>query len=102
MTAGDFRFDAELLAEARLGIVTALLAREGATFSELKALLGLTQGNLGAHLARLEAAGYVGVTKAFVGRRPRSTVQLLPAGREAFRRHLDHLQRLAEGDAARP
>lgn len=99
MTEADYRFDAELLAEARLGIVAALLARPEATFSELKDLLGLTQGNLGAHLQRLEAAGYVTITKAFVGRRPRTTVQLTAAGRDAFRRHVDRLQRFLEGDS---
>ncbi|MCB9824662.1 MAG: transcriptional regulator [Planctomycetes bacterium] len=88
-----------MLAEARLGIVAALLARPEATFSELKDLLGLTQGNLGAHLQRLEAAGYVTITKAFVGRRPRTTVQLTAAGRDAFRRHVDRLQRFLEGGA---
>lgn len=102
MTHEDFRFDGELLAEARLGIVAALLARPAASFSDLKALLGLTQGNLGAHLRRLEEAGYVTITKAFVGRRPRSTVRLSDVGRDAFRRHVDHLQRLAEGGEAEP
>jgi hypothetical protein len=38
-------------------------------------LTGATDGNLGAHLDHLARAGYVQVTKAFVGRRPRTTVK---------------------------
>ena len=38
--------------------------------TRLKTLTGATDGNLGAHLDHLARAGYVQMTKAFVGRRP--------------------------------
>lgn len=89
-------FDALLLSQVRLGIVGILLSREEATFSDLKQLLGLTQGNLGVHLAKLEEAGYVSVKKAFVERKPRTTCRLTAKGRRAFIKHVEHLRTLAE------
>jgi DNA-binding MarR family transcriptional regulator len=86
-------FDPLLLSQARLGIVTVLLSRPSANFSDLKALLGLTQGNLGAHLGKLEDAGYVSITKRFVRRKPQTSARLTKRGRRAF---LDHLTRLEE------
>ena len=63
-------FDPLLLSQARLGIVSVLMTRPEATFSDLKSLLGMTQGNLGVHLRKLEEAGYVEVRKEFVDRKP--------------------------------
>jgi DNA-binding MarR family transcriptional regulator len=94
-------FDAVLLSQARLGIVTALMGRTEATFSELKALLGLTQGNLGMHIQKLEDEGYLAVKKAFVRRVPRTTCHLTAKGRRAFLTHVERLARIA-ADAKRP
>lgn len=88
-------FDAVLLSQARLGIVTVLVTRPEATFSDLKALLGLTQGNLGIHLGRLEEAGYVAITKEFVKRKPRTTARITALGRNAFLAHVDRLAQVA-------
>jgi DNA-binding MarR family transcriptional regulator len=85
-------FDPVLLSPARLGVVAALLARGSAPFPELKGLLGLTQGNLGAHLRVLEEAGYVEVEKGYDGRRPRTTCRLTAAGRRALERHVARLE----------
>jgi len=90
-------FDEVLLSRARLGIVAALLARREATFPELKDLLGLTQGNLGAHLRTLEEAGYVESEKDFDGRKPRTTCRLTAKGRRALERHVADLDRLLRG-----
>ena len=84
-------FDALLVSPGRLGIVSVLVAREDATFPDLQALLGMTQGNLGAHLQKLEEGGYVEVRKTFVDRKPRTTCRLTARGRRAF---LDHVHRL--------
>jgi len=80
---------------ARLQIMAALCqlpAPERVDFSHLKRHLGLTDGNLGAHLATLEARGYIAVEKAFVARRPKSFVAATPAGRAAFAGHVVALQ----------
>jgi DNA-binding MarR family transcriptional regulator len=52
---------------------------------------GLTQGNLSSHLAKLEAAGYVAVEKTFVGKMPRTLLQLTDKGRDALRGYREKL-----------
>jgi DNA-binding MarR family transcriptional regulator len=89
-------FDPLLLSKVRLGVVSVLMERRQATFSDLKQLLGLTQGNLGIHLQKLEEAGYVRIDKSFVNRKPQTRCELAPAGRAAFLAHVDQLRRIAE------
>jgi len=79
---------------ARLAILTSLGTCESADFLFLQRLTGLTKGNLSSHLAKLEEAGLVAVTKRFVGRKPLTTVALTAAGAEATDRHWAELQRL--------
>lgn len=100
MTATPARFDPLLLSEARLGVIAALLARHEASFSDLKQLLGLTQGNLSIHLQKLEEAGYILVRKEFVGRKPKTSCRLAAKGRKALLEHVEHLRRLTEGPPA--
>lgn len=85
----------------RLRVMAALTAcdpsGEGLDFTQLKKLTGATDGNLGAHLDHLARAGYVEVTKAFVGRRPRTTVKASAQGRAAFASHVAFLKSIIEG-----
>jgi DNA-binding MarR family transcriptional regulator len=76
---------------ARLQIMSALSqlkACRRVDFTYLKDNLGLTDGNLGAHLATLEAKGYIAVEKEFVARRPKTFVSMTPAGAAAFSSHV--------------
>ncbi len=67
-------------------------------FGTLRDLLGVTDGNLATHLRKLEDAGYVRITKTFVGRRPRTYVSITPEGRCAFSEHVQALREiLGEG-----
>lgn len=87
-------------APARLRIMAALAAgpkRHLLEFTRLRALLGLTDGNLGAHLATLEGAGYVAVTKDFVGKRPRTRLAVTAAGSAAYRAHVVALRAILDG-----
>jgi len=80
---------------ARLQIMAALCQMKNCgrvDFSYLKDNLGLTDGNLGAHLATLEARGYIAVEKTFVARRPKTFVEVTPEGRQAFAHHVAALQ----------
>jgi DNA-binding MarR family transcriptional regulator len=80
---------------ARLQIMSALCQLQDGTrvdFTFLKDNLGLTDGNLGAHLATLETKGYIAVDKEFVARRPKTYVAVTPAGRQAFASHVAALQ----------
>jgi DNA-binding MarR family transcriptional regulator len=81
----------------RLGIVAYLASAETADFNELKSALNATQGNLSVHLRKLEEAGYVGIEKGFLGRKPLTRVRLTPAGRKAFKDYLLAMSRLIDG-----
>lgn len=60
-------------------------------FGTLKTISGATDGNLGTHLQRLEAAGYIAVNKQNIGRRTRTWVSITPEGHRAFQRHVSFL-----------
>lgn len=78
----------------RLAIVSALAGTDVLTFSELKALLRTTDGNLSVHARKLEDAGYVTCAKSFEDRIPRTEYRLTAAGRKALERYLDHMEAL--------
>jgi DNA-binding transcriptional ArsR family regulator len=78
----------------RLGIVSALAAGDEVSFTDLKAALNATDGNLSVHARKLEEAGYVTCTKTFSGRTPRTDYKLTTAGRRAFEKYLDHMDAL--------
>ncbi|HXW61024.1 MAG TPA: transcriptional regulator [Candidatus Acidoferrales bacterium] len=78
----------------RLAIVSALAVNASLTFNELKELLRVTDGNLSVHARKLEDAGYIGCTKSFSGRLPKTQYRLLLAGRRALEKYLDHMEAL--------
>ena len=78
----------------RLGVVAYLSAVESALFGELRDQVGATDGNLSAHLRKLEDAGYVRADKSFVNRKPQTRLSLTPAGRKAWRAWLDRIDAL--------
>jgi DNA-binding MarR family transcriptional regulator len=84
----------------RLGVVAYLSAVDCALFSELRDKVGATDGNLSAHLRKLEDAGYVAVDKSFVNRKPRTRLSLTQAGRKAWAAWLSQMETLrnAAGD----
>ena len=78
----------------RLAIMASLSAVESLEFTQLKAELGLTDGNLSTHLTALEKAGFVTLDKGFRGRKPLTTVSITAAGRAAMKRYLDLLTQI--------
>lgn len=78
-------------------ILNALAADELMEFGTLKALLQATDGNMATHLTALEKAGYIAVTKDFVGKKPRTRVALTKQGRKAFAAHKAYLRKLLDG-----
>lgn len=78
----------------RLGIISALAARDALTFSELKRLLEATDGNLSVHARKLEEANYVVCAKSFNGRVPRTEYRITSAGRKALERYLDQMEQI--------
>lgn len=92
--------DRVLHEKARLGILTALVARaDGVAFTELARLCTLTDGNLSRHLDVLAEAGLVEVHKGYDRRRPLTTCKLTAAGRKRFRDYLAQLEQVLR-DAA--
>ncbi len=86
------QFDRMIYERVRLGIMSALAMNEQLTFSELKSLFDVSDGNLSAHARKLEEAGYVVCTKSFEGRRPKSEYRITPVGKKALLRYLEHIE----------
>lgn len=84
----------------RLRIMAALVALpEGdeIEFTYLRDLLEVTDGNLGAHLRKLEDAGYVAIAKTFVNRKPRTYIAVTAEGRRVFQEHVAALEAMLHG-----
>src|SRR6202171_6318403 len=79
--AGTPKLDRLIHERLRLGILSALSVNESLTFNELKKLLDTTDGNLSVHARKLEEAGYIGCTKSFEGRMPRTDYRLAGGGK---------------------
>ena len=95
------RLDRVIHERLRLGVMSALAGVPSLTFTELKDILGATDGNLSVHARRLEEAGYVTCTKGYDGRVPKTEFRLTDEGRRALRRYLDHLEALIEATKKR-
>ena len=87
----------------RLRIMASLITLKGDSemdFSTLRDLLEVTDGNLGAHLRKLEESGYIKINKEFVDRKPRSFISATQQGRSVFQEHviaLEAILKLSEG-----
>jgi DNA-binding MarR family transcriptional regulator len=90
------RIDEVIHGRLRLGVMAYLSGAESAEFTELKARLQATDGNLSVHLRKLEDAGYIAIDKSFTGRKPLTRVSLTQAGRAAFVTYLDAMSRLVD------
>jgi DNA-binding MarR family transcriptional regulator len=87
--------------KARLGILTSLLANPvGLSFTRLKELCDLTDGNLNRHLQMLQEAGLVDVKKGTSGKRPQTTCRITTAGRRRFAEYLAVLESVVADAAA--
>lgn len=92
----------------RLGVMTALYMDGPLDFTTLKKRMNTSDGALGQHLLTLEQAGYIAAAKSFVGRRPKTTYRITPAGRRAFLKYIESMRQLldtvehADAGGARP
>ena len=79
----------------RLRIMAALASLENnleVDFSSLRDLLDVTDGNLGAHLRKLEEAAYIKINKTFIDRKPRTFLAITPLGKKVFKGHVAALE----------
>ena len=80
--------------KGRLAIMAALAAAPELTFTELRDLLDMTDGNLTTHIRTLQQEGFVSVAKAYQNNRPLTSCTLTAAGRKAFAQYIDLLDQI--------
>lgn len=80
--------------KGRLAIMSVLAATPALSFTEIRSLLGMSDGNLSVHLRTLHEAGYVEVSKSTEQRRALSIYTLSKEGHDAFERYLNLLEEI--------
>ena len=80
--------------KGRLAIMSVLAASPELSFTELRELLKMTDGNLTTHIRTLQESGYVTVTKQFEKKRPLTTVSLSKNGKTAFAAYIQLLNEI--------
>ena len=78
---------------ARLAILSVLNGFESADFVFLLNQTGLSRGNLSSHLAKLQSAEYIEITKGFVDKIPRTLAKLTPQGKSALSSYREQMKR---------
>ena len=78
----------------RLAVMAVLASVERAEFTFLRDQVNATDGNLGAHLRKLEDAGYLTAAKRFVDRKPVTDYRITAQGRAAFEAYVRNLAQL--------
>jgi DNA-binding MarR family transcriptional regulator len=78
----------------RLGIMSALIVNDYMDFNALKSLLGVTDGNLASHLKSLENSKYIIYKKDFLDRKPNTIYSATEAGKMAFKKHINAIEKL--------
>ena len=81
---------------ARLKILAYLSYVESADFVFLVSRIGLTMGNLSAHVSKLDEAGYIKVIKQFKDNRPHTMISLTEKGRDAYLNYREGMLKLLE------
>ena len=89
------KLDKAIHEKGRLAIMTLLAARASWPFQDLKAELGMSDGNLITHLRTLHKLGFVAVTKEVRGR-PQTSYALTSKGRAAFKDYLHVLEQIVK------
>jgi DNA-binding MarR family transcriptional regulator len=84
--------DDVVLSRPRLSILSALVGVDALDFTFLQKNLGISDGNLGTHLRKLEARNYIRSKKVFVNRKPKTWFQITPDGRRALERLFRQLE----------
>ena len=94
MAAADL--DSLLLDPTRLSIVSLLAATRWAEFGWVRESVGMSDSALSKQVTTLSKQDYVEVEKGYVGKRPRTWLNLSDAGRAALESHVAALQQIVE------
>jgi DNA-binding MarR family transcriptional regulator len=76
--------------------MSALAATQELTFTEMRDMLGMTDGNLTTHIRTLQQEGFVSVAKSYQNNRPLTSCSLTPAGRKAFAQYINLLEQIVQ------
>ena len=82
--------------KGRLAIMSMLAAAPQVAFTDLRDVLGMTDGNVTAHTRTLQQSGYLAVTKSYRAGRPLTTFALTETGRAAFAEYISLLGRIVD------
>ena len=86
------KLDPLLHSELRLAVMSILAGVDEADFTYIKKQTGATSGKLSVQIDKLTSAGYITVEMGFMGKMPRTTCRITPAGQEAFSSYVDALK----------
>ncbi len=81
-----------LHSELRLAVMSLLVSVGEADFVYLRQQTGATAGNLSVQLDKLSKAGYIEITKTFVGKRPNTSCRLTEEGMAAFEEYVEAIK----------
>ena len=87
-----FEFDDIITAPRRLGILATLVPGNSISFTEMKALTSLSDGNLHVQSHKLAKVGYIDIRKTKKGKRSVTHFSITELGRECLREHVARLQ----------
>ncbi len=94
MSDTSLNLDDVVLSRPRLSILAALIGADALDFTFLQKNLGISDGNLGTHLRKLEAEHYIRAKKVFVNRKPKTWYQITADGRSALERLFRQLEEM--------
>ncbi len=84
---------------ARLKILTYLASsqKDKISFSELQKKLDFTSGNLSVQIKKLQAAGYIEITKTFKDNKPYTTIAMTAKGSDALKQYVNEMESILSG-----
>lgn len=80
----------------RTAIMAVLISVDEAEFTFIRDKINATDGNLSAHIKKLEDHKYVSVKKEFVDRKPVSKYRITEKGRKAFESYIKNLENIVK------
>lgn len=86
--------DEILHSRMRLAILAILSTVDEIDFTSLCKEVNTTNGNLSAHLKKLENISYITIEKQFVDKKPLTTCKVTEKGLKAFQDYLDMVEQL--------
>ena len=93
----DFKpLDPLLHSQLRLAIMSILIGVESAKFTFIREKTDSTAGNLSVQLDKLQSAGYIAVTKSFIGKKPNTSCSITKVGIRAFEEYVETLKKYIE------